>query len=953
LAQVLKQRRRRALIIAIGVVVVIAVILSALSGFYLDLLWFREVHFAGVFWSVFWSKVVLGLIFGFAFFAILLINLLIVRQITPRYRPFSPEQEVIERYRAAVEPYVTRIIPAFSALIALFVGIGASSQWQTFVLWRSAGPVKFGPQFMDPVFHRDPSFYLFALPFQKFVQGWLFSALVGITVIVAIAHYLSGGIRLQTVGEKVIPQVKAHMSVLLGLIVLVKAWGYYLGKFDLVISERGVVTGASYTDIHAQLPALRLLVFIAIVCAILFLVNIRFRGWALPGFGLGLLLLTSIVAGAIVPAFVQKFQVQPQELQKESPYIKRNIVGTRYAFGIDIQPTDTNPTSDITAEQVAANDVTISNIRLWRPDILAQTYQALQRIQQYYEFRDVDVDRYIIGGAERMVMLSVREVSQNGIPGTPGWQQLHLIFTHGYGAVASQVNSADASGAPNFLLQNIPPVGNAIQLEATPPNDHGSQVYYGEVADVPYVVVGTNQDELNYPNPSGQGTVPTRYAGKGGISLGSKWSFRRLLFAYRYRDINLLISNLITGDSKILINRNLQTRVTKAAPFLKFDRDPYAAIVDGKIEFIWDAYTSTNLYPYSDQVPLSVATNLDIFGQVNYIRNSVKVVVNAYDGTVTYYVVDPTDPIIKVWQRAFPHLFTPVSQAPPELVAHFRYPEDLLQAQAFEFARYHVEDVPTFFNNTKRWAIPAALPPRVGASGTGTLRPYYVLLKLPGTQQEQFVLFEPFTPAGRQNMVAYMAAGSDPGNYGELSAYQFPTGENVDGPQQVRNLISQDPAASQQITLLSQRGSDVLFGDLIVVPVEDGFLYVQPIFLTAAGQTQPIPELKRVIVVHGGNVSIATSLPEALAASFGQTVTPPSGGPSGPPPTGKVAQLLAQALQHFTAAEAALKAGDLATYQKEINLAQQLVQQAQAAAAQPSPSPSPSPSVSPSPSPTG
>ncbi len=943
MAQSGRQIRRRWLIGAIAVVVFVGILLSGLSGFYVDLLWFREVGFAGVFWSVYWSKVVLGVIFGALFFLLLAANLFIARRLTPRFRPFSPEQEMIERYRMAFEPYARPIILAFSAVIALFVGIAASAQWQTFLLWKSAGPVQFGKA--DPLFHRDPSFYIFILPFQKFVQGWLFSALVGVTVIAAIAHYLSGGIRLQSVGEKVTPQVKAHLSVLLGFIVLVKSWGYFLGKFDLLVSPRGAVTGASYTDVHAQLPALRVLTFIAIACAILFLVNIRFRGWALPGFGVGLLFLASIVVGAVAPAFVQKFRVSPQELQKETPFIERNIAATRYAFGIDVQPSSTSPSVDVTSQQVSANDATISNIRLWRPDILAQTYQALQRIQQYYEFRDVDVDRYSIGGQERMVMLSVREVSQNGIPGRIGWQQAHLIYTHGYGAVASQVHTSDLSGAPDFLLQNVPPVGNAIRLEATPPADHGAQVYYGEVADVPYVIVRTKQQELNFPNPSGAGFISTNYEGKGGIPLGG--FFRRLLFAYRYRDINLLISGLIDKDSRILINRNLATRVRKAAPFLKYDQDPYAAIVDGRTVFIWDAYTTSDLYPYSDLVPLARATNGDLSGRVNYIRNSVKVVVDAYDGTVTYYVANPADPLIKVWMRAFPHLFTPLSKASPDLVAHFRYPEDLLQTQAYEFARYHVTDAPSLFNNTKRWAIPAALPRKVGVTATGTLRPYYVLLKLPGTDREQFVLFQPFTPAGRQNMVAYMAAGSDPGQYGKLTVVQFPTGENIDGPQQIRSLINQDPASSQQITLLSQRGSEILFGDLLIVPVEDSFVYVQPIFLTASGQT-PIPELKRVIVVHGGNVSIANSLADAIAASFGETLTPPvSGGV--PPPTGDVAKLLQQAVDHFQKAQKALQDQDLATYQAEINKARQLIQQASALANKtPTPSPSPTPSASPS-----
>ncbi|TML01063.1 MAG: UPF0182 family protein [Actinobacteria bacterium] len=939
MAQSARTVRRRWLIIAIGVVILIGILLSALSGFYVDLLWFREVHFSGVFWSIFWSKVLLGSVFGVLFFALLTANLMIVRRLTPRFRPFSPEQELIERYRAAIDPYARFAIPGFAAIIALFVGFAAAAQWQTFLLWKSAGGVAFGAAHLDPVFHKDPAFYIFRLPFLKYVQGWLFAALVGITVLVGIAHYFTGGIRVQTVGEKVTPQVKVHLSVLLGVILLVKAWGYYLGKFDLLVSARGVVTGASFTDIHAQKPALAALVYIAVICAVLFLVNIRFRGWILPVLGIGLLLLTSVVVGAIVPGFVQKFRVAPQELQKEEPYIARNIKATRFAYGVDVNPVAASPAPDLTADQVAANDTTISNIRLWRPNVLQQTYQALQRIQQYYEFKDVDVDRYPIQGQSRVVMLSAREVSQNGIPGGGGWQQAHLIYTHGYGAVASQVNTTDASGAPDFLLQDIPPVGRAIQLDSTPPNDHGAQIYYGELKDVPYVVVRTKQPELNFTNPSGGGILSTTYQGQGGIPMGG--FFRRALFAYRYRDINLLISGLIDSQSRILINRDIGTRVRKAAPFLKFDQDPYAAIVKGRLVWIWDAYTTTDLYPYSDRLELATATNRDLFGQVNYIRNSVKAVVDAYDGTIKLYVARPDDPLIQVWQKAFPDLFTPFSQAPPELVAHFRYPEDLLQTQAFEFGRYHVTDVPTFFNNGKRWALPPGLPDIVNGKSTGTLRPYYVLIKLPSDAAEQFVLFEPFTPSGRQNMVAYIAASSDPGQYGQLKAFQFPTGENVDGPTQVRSLINQDPTVAQQLTLLSQRGSDVIFGDLLIVPIENAFLYVQPIFVTASSGQLSIPELKRVVVVHGGNVAVANSLSDALDVSFGRAPGPTPGGGT---PGATVSDLLALALQHFQKAQQFLQQGNLSGYQAEINAAQNAIQQANNLVKGGGPTPSPSPS---------
>ena len=934
MAQRLRRARRRWPLFTAGVIVVLAIVLSGLSGFYLDLLWFREVGFSSVFWSVFWSKVVLALLFGAFFFVLLFVNLVIVRRIAPRYRPFSPEQEVIERYRAAVEPYTGRLVPVFAAVIAFFVGLAASTQWQTFLLWRSAGPVRFGARFQEAVFGRDPSFYIFILPFQKFVQGWLFSSLVGVTVIVAVAHYLTGGIRLQAVGEKVIPQVKAHLSVLLGLIILVKGWGYSLGRFDLLASPRGVVQGASYTDVHVQKPALYALMWIAVICALLFFVNIRLRGWGLPVLGIGLLALMSIVIGAAAPAFVQRFRVGPQEFQREQPFIERNIRGTREAFGLDrVRLTTTQVNEQVGAREVAANKPTTDNIRLWSPSVIRQVYENLQRIQPYYDFSDVDVDRYPIQGQRRVVMLSVREVRQSQIPAGGGtWQNKHLFYTHGLGVVASPVNTLTTEGQPVFVLKDIPPSAQSgIRLS----QPYGAQIYYSEEADVPYVVADTKTGELDYQNPNGQGSIRTRYRGRGGIPAGG--FFRRLLFAYRYRDINLLISGLIDGDSRVLINRDVQTRIRKAAPFLQYDADPYPAVVNGRVVYIQDAFTTTAAYPYSQEMNLSDATGGDLGGRANYIRNSVKAVVDAYDGTVKFYVVDPTDPLIRVWQRAFPKLFS-TTPPPLPLREHFRYPEDLLLVQSQQYANYHVTDTETFYNKGRFWSLP--VDPRF--RDDRLMRPYYVLIKLPGEEGERFVLFTPFAPFRRPNMVGYMAALSDPADYGQLRAFEFPAGVNIDGPQQVFSRINQDPNFSRERSLLDQIGSQVAFGDLLVVPIENSFLYVLPVFVQSP--QSPIPELKRVLVVHGDTVTMANTLQDALATAFGEAPPPTQPTPGQPRTGGRVEQLVQQALEHFRRADQLLRQGDLAGYQREINLARDLIQQAGAASVSPGPSPSPSPS---------
>jgi len=944
---------RRWLLIAAAAAAALLIGFTALSGFFVDLLWFREVGYTQVFWTILRTKIALGLIFGAAFFAILYANLLIVRMLTPRYRPLTPDQEVIERYRVAFEPYAWWLLPVIAGVIALFVGFGVTAQWRTFLLWRNSSGVTFGTG--DPLFNRDPAFYVFGLPWLEFVQGWLFSSLVGVTFITALAHYLWGGIRPQApgFGEKVTPQVKAHLSVLLGLIILTKAWGYYLGTFDLLTSKRGVVEGASYTDVRAQLPALRILMFIAVACAVLFLVNIRMRGWALPVIAVGLLALVSIAAGGAYPAFVQRFQVGPQELQRELPYIERNIQATREAFGLDAIQAEARPVADeVTPEGVRDNDATVANIRLWRPDILRENFESLQRIRQYFVFRDVDVDRYELNGERRVVMLSAREVDQDSIPGGGAtWQNQHLVYTHGFGAVAAQVNSASAEGAPQFTLSDIPPRGQ-------PGLDTEPRVYYGEnTLATSFVVVDTGTEELDYQGSGSEEQVTSTYQGEGGISMGG--FLKRALFAWRFRDINLLISGLIEDDSRIMINRTIQERVPKAAPFLEFDGDPYAAIVDGRVVWIWDAYTMTTGYPYSQEVNLEEATPLAVGlsglrGSANYIRNSVKVVVDAYDGTMTYYVADPADPIIQVWGNAFPDLFTPIDQASSELAAHFRYPENLLQVQASQYANYHVTEPGVFYQKQDFWAVP--FDPTVSAGDEVTpvevpLRPYYLLMRLPGEADETFVLVLPFTPEGRQNIVAWMAAKSDPADYGEIVVFEFPSGENVDGPSQVFSRMQQDARFSADQTLFSQSGSDVRFGDFLIIPISDGLLYVQPVYVRSSQETA-IPELKRVLIANGGRLGYGTNLQLALNDSFGVTVVPPEDGEPSPGETvpQQITRLLQQAVDHFARAEEALRAGDLATYQSEIEAAQAAIQRAselasgqRGEAASPSPTPTPTP----------
>ena len=956
----LPARPRRWPLILIGIVVITVVLFTALSGFVIDLLWYREINQSGVFWTVLRTKFVLALVFGLLFFGALYANLLIARRIRPTTRVLSADQEVLERVRDVTDPLLRWAIPLGSAVLAFLVALGVTGQWSTFLLWKNSSGVSF--QTTEPLFGRDPSFYIFSLPWLRFLQGWLFSTLVGVTILVGIAHVLWGGIRPQApmFADKVTPAARAHLSVLLGLIMLIKAWGYWLGRFDLLTSPRGVVEGASYTDVHAQLPALNFLTIVAVVCAILFFANIRLRNWSLPIIAVGLLALSSVLLGAIYPGFVQQFRVKPNEQQDEQEYIGDNIAATNLAFGLNAVQASTPDVTvgPVTAKQVADNGGTVSNIRVWRPVVLKENLQSVQRFKQYYDFNDVDVDRYQVNGDERVLMVSAREIAQQGLPaGSQTWQNVHLAYTHGYAAVAAQVNTATDQGQPDYVLQDLPPTTTDPEaLTLTQP-----RIYYGESDQEAFVVTNTNVDELDFQDtPSAE----TTYTGTGGIPLSN--FLRRAMFAWKFRDYNLLVSGSISSSSRIMIYRDIQTRVRKAVPFLKFDNDPYLAIVDGRPQWIWDAYTSTDEYPYSQAVDLQEAapgqdsSTVPFSGTVNYLRNSVKAVVDAYDGSIKYYAFlsgPNADPIIQVWSKAFPGLFTDIANAPSSLAAHFRYPENLFQVQAFQYANYHVTDPTLFYQKRDFWAIPD--DPTLPASGQAaeSIRPYYQLIRLPGSgEQEEFELVLPFVPADRQNMVGWMAASSDAIDYGKLTVFRFPEGRTIEGPTQVFARINQDARFSSERTLLGQAGSVVLFGDFLVIPIEDSFLYVQPVYVQA--QQTPIPQLHDVIIVNGsgGPVTIADNLQDALRDAVSGEV--PGGGGGGPTGGGtdqqQIQRLLQQAQTHFENAQAALRSGDLAVYQSEIEAAQAAVDQAAKLAGETtsppaSPTPSASPSASPSP----
>ncbi len=943
--------RRWTLAVLLLAFVVLAAI-GSLSSFYTDLLWFGEVDKTSVFWGQIRAKVTLGLLAGVGTGLIVGLNLWLVERLAPRYGLAVVGRPQIERVQQVLGPYLRPLRIGVAAFIGLVVGLQASGSWQSFLLWRNSVP--FGSR--DAQFHRDISFYVFQLPFLQSIFGWLFTSLVLALVLSAAGHYLLGGIRPQVQSNRIAGATQSHLTVLLGLIVALKAWGYWLDKYKLVYSTRGAVTGATYTDVKAQLPALEVLFWVALICALLFFWGVRSRGIAVPLFSIVLLAGVSIIIGGVIPTVFQRFRVAPQELQREEPYIQRNIDASRRAFALDgVQLRSFADKPTLTAADVSANQATVDNIRLWDPEVLQPAIRNLQAIAQYYSFSDVDVDRYPVDNQLRQVMISVREVDPSQLPqAARTWQNLHLAYTHGYGVVATQVNTAARQGQPDFIVSDFDQ--ERAKIPVTQP-----RVYFGEPPEAgpDYVVVDTKQPEVDRPTPTGD-TRTTSYNGDGGIQLSSFG--RRLAFALRFRDINLLLSGNLTSQSRLLFNRDIRDRVEKVAPFLQWDGDPYAVVVNGRILFVRDGYTVSNNYPYVQRIDLGEAarrngsTGQGVRGSGNYIRNSVKAAVDAYTGKVTLYAFDESDPILKAWRKAFPDLFAARSAISSELQDHLRYPEDLFAVQTERYTLYHLTKADELYSRKDLWALPddrsgeirsqqsqsavAALAP---AASPVKMRPYYLLTSLPGERGSKFVLVMPFTPNNKQNLLGYVAASSDPGDYGRLTLVGLDPSRTIDGPTQVNARILANPRVASELTLLNQQGSQVILGNLLIVPVKDSLLYVQPIFVrsTSGGggsgpgsSSSTIPLLEKVAVVLNTDVGYAPTLSEAIAEVVGGQAQPPQQQqpqqqqPTQPPAPANVQQLLQQANREYNLANQALQKGDLAGYQQHVNAMAKLLEQA-------------------------
>jgi uncharacterized membrane protein (UPF0182 family) len=902
---------------------VIAVIFVSASGFYADFLWYKAVGYTQVWRVQLVTRGVLFLVFGLLSTTVVLFNVWLAYRKRPVFAPVA--MNVLDQYRTAVDRLKKLIFIGLGIASFFFAGSSGSALWRTWLLWRNSTP--FGVK--DPQFHMDISFFAFTLPWLQSLLGWAFSVLLFSTIAALVVHYLYGGIAPQNRGQRASVVARVQISVLLGFFVLLKAAAYWLDRYALALKTNRLFTGLSYTDVNASLPAKTILAAIALLCALLFFANIVRRSWTLPIAGVALLAVSALLIDGIYPAIVQQFQVKPSESSKERPYIQRNIDATRAAYGINnVQVTDYQATTTATAGQLQNDAQTTASIRLIDPNLVSPTFRNLQQIKPYYSFPDsLDIDRYKVNGVVRDMIVAVREVDLAGVP-SRNWINDHLVYTHGFGFTAAYGNVRDADGKPKFAEGNIPPTGVLGSFQP--------RVYFGENSP-DYSIIGapiaSAPAELDYPDDaSANGQKNYTYTGKGGVPMGSL--LNRFVFAIKYKEQNILLSNLINKDSRILFDRSPKVRVQKVAPWLTLDGDPYPSIVNGKIVWIVDGYTTSNGYPYSKKTLLSNATTDSLTAAtnsallqtpVNYIRNSVKATVDAYDGTVSLYAWDPNDPVLKAWSRAYPGTVLPKSAMSQDLLDHVRYPEDLFRVQRDVLSQYHVSTAAAFYGGQDFWRIPTD-PSSFGQNGS-TQPPYYLTLKMPGAAKASFSLTTAFVPRGsRENLTAFASVISEAGpDYGKIQVLQVPRSTNIAGPSQVSSNFEGRPAVSTTLTLLRQGGSDVVLGNLLTLPVGGGLLYVQPVYVRATASAASYPLLQKVLVAFGDQIGFDDTLQGALDQVFGGNAGATAGGTTTggtttggttTGATGTVASALAAAQRALVAGQAALAKGDFAAYGK-------------------------------------
>jgi uncharacterized membrane protein (UPF0182 family) len=901
----------------------LVVLWAVISYYWTNYLWYQEAGHTNVFWTPFLGRLLVGLFFALIFFGLFYGSAAVARRLSPRFRPIEGDQsgnvlEMITRRR-----WSGRLLLLVSVVAALIVGISYGGRWRGVLVFLDRQA--FG--YTDPLFGKDASFFVYTLPMWNMLLHFVGLTLV-FTLVFTLLAYVTNGALVPSARKRptLAPRAWAHLSVILAFAALAKAGDFALQRWGLVYSQRGFVSGANYTDVHTMLPALSVLAIVTIVAAALFLVNLFFRGWKIPVIAFALVFAFWLVGGKIVPYAVQHLNVKPNEIAKDSEYIADNIESTRWAFGIDdTQKVSLEAASDLTTAGVNSYPGTIDNIRVWDPGTALTAYRQIQSLRSYYTINDVDVDRYVLDGKFRQVLIGARELNQEQVGGM-SWVNGHLSYTHGYGFVLSPVNEAASNGQPVLLVSNIPPI-TSTDLKITRP-----EIYYGESSSG-YVIVNTKTPEFDYPK--GDENVTTSYKGSGGIPAGG--FLRKLAFAFRLTSKDIVFSSSVTDQSRIMFRRDISSRLQALAPFLSYDYDPYLVVrEDGSLVWMWDAYATTSLFPYSQ--PWSDPGNPNanyIPSGANYVRNSVKVAVNAYDGKVTFYQMDGTDSIVNTWGKIYGGLFTPGDQMPADLRAHIRYPENLYTVQADVLAKYHMTDPKIFYSQEDAWKLPTKLVNGAEAP----MVPYYEVLNLPGETAPESALLLPFTPKNTSNMTALLVGRQDGDKYGQLLLVEFPKSKLVDGPAQIEAKISNDPDISSKLTLWDQAGSSVIRGSLLVVPMGQSVVYFEPIYLQA-DQANTIPELKQVIVAYGSRVVMKATVGEALTAIFGEgTGTTTSTTQPGATTTtteastttpADVASLIAQANQLYLDALAAQRAGDWAGYGRLIDQLGQVLQQLEA-----------------------
>lgn len=823
-------------------ILVIIALIGGFTNWIVEWLWLDNLGYDQVFWTI---KTTQALLLVSALAIALMYVLPNMRVLGKKFSTMSFGQSPLAQLNIQdiSTKRIKNVFYGLGGVISVFFSLAFFMRWDTY--FRFHWNETFGE--LDPIFGNDIGFYLFRLPFIELIQNSLVSLVFFVTVATIVLYVYSGALSIRSTKEvSAASGVKKHIFTNLGIWLLLLAWGYYLERYNLLYNASGAVYGASYVDIHVRLPVLWILFGLCLVLALLSFFQLYKSRFKLMVFGGAAAILIGAVGNGLLPGAVQKFVVEPSELQKEQPYIKHSIDQTRKAYALDqmdTQPYSAQPPEEMTWPTVQKNEQTIENIRLWDPRLLIQTYRQLQEIRLYYQFYNVDVDRYHTNEGYMQMMVSARELSEELPEQADTWVNRRLQYTHGYGLVMSPVAQEGSQGDPRLTIKDIPPVSD-MDLEVDQP-----AIYYGE-HNSDYKIVNTNVRELDYPQ--GDQNVYTNYKGSSGVNIGG--FFSKLLFAWNFGDINILLTDYINDDSKIIFWKRIQDRVNKIAPFLRLEDDPYLVLNEGKLYWVQDAYTTSPHYPYSEPY------NRDY----NYIRNSVKVVVDAYNGSVDFYTSDEDDPILNVYRDIFPDMFKPVDEMPGSLKEHVRYPIHYFKAQINKFNKYHMTDPQVFYNNEDLWTRPNE---KYGGQSI-KMEPYYVLTKLPGKQELQYLLISPLTPNNRDNMIGWMAANSDYPNYGEVSVYQLPKERLILGPAQIEARIDQDTEISRQLALWDQRGSRVIRGNLMVIPIENSFIYVEPVFLIAEGVD--IPQLQRVIATSGEKIAMQPTLWESIEALYGK-----------------------------------------------------------------------------------